>query len=1662
MGQRRLRSAISELLCANRRGGGGRSIAAVLVLCALSVGVYAAASESPAAAAAPGITAPERVYTGVGQNFTFTNVVDPISDDNRTIAADLTVGAICVNDPDNAAYDIDDCARVQLTLSGSPSTGMLFIPGLTPKTTPANAEVAVSPAGGLIDQMTNLPGDPAFVYHISGSEDQINDTLNTLEFQPAPGYEDLNDVDTALNLEVVGVNGDVMGGVVTKYVQIKVEGQNGSPTLTVPATPTDAPADTEQQYPPTVDPMNPLDPSNRIADAVDPEMCNFTFCGAPFQDPGDIESDDQMLLIAWLDSTCGQFHLRGGAFSSIGSALNHTVSLLLTNYPGGLGLENDQAAAIQTSLSLQAQTVDLTLQSSTVTDLTNAWAGIGDIAEVRYALSQITYKSPTDLGTCALNVAVNDLGNSGMPAMHGYVGSPIGGADMPQPGYEIPVAKSDEKVIAFNVKDTHPHVTVEQAAQGPGLDPTNQPAVFTATFSEAVDGLTSGNLTVTGAGGGNVDVQPPGPSDTYTITVSPTSDGTVTVSIPADQVHANAGPNDSTTFNKASTSTDNSITYDTTGPSATISPAAGQPDPASVAPINFSVQFNENVDPLTFDSSDISFTGSSAGGPLTAFVTPVNATTFDVSVVGMNTSGPVVASVSGGGVDDLAGNGNTASGTASVTWTNIADVTPPTVIIDQAAGQPDPTSTEPVQFTAVFSEPVVGFTSGDVDLTGVGSIGAVASVSGGPSVYTVSVTGMTQDGDIIASIPTAAATDGTNPSLASTSNDNTVTWAQGVAGVTDHFIVTAAASTTAGTVKTVTVTAKDFTNATVATYAGTVHITTSDGAAQLPANATLTNGVGTFAVILKTAGAQTATATDTVMASITGTTSSITVNPAATTKYTVATPASPSIGTPTTATVTAKDTYNNTTPAYAGIVHLTSSDGAATLPANGPLTSGVGSFQVTFNTTGAQTVTATDTVTMAITGVSNSVTVLGTPATHFSVTTNASTTAGSAINVTVQALDAADAATTNYSGTVHFTSSDGQAVLPGNTTLVGGLGTFPVTLKTAGNVTVTATDTVTASITGTTAAPVTVTPAAATHLSVAAPASATNGSPITVTVTALDQFDNTDTSYAGTVHFTTSDGAAALPANSTLTNGTGQFAATLNTNGSQTVTATDTVTPSITGTSGAINVSNAPPPPATHFSVTANASATAGVALTVTVTALDASNAGTTGYSGTVHFTSGDGLATLPADSVLVNGVGMFSVTLATAGNQTVTATDTVIPSINGTTAGTVISAATASHFTVSTPAAATVGLPISAVVTAEDTFGNTATGYAGTVQITSSDAAAVLPAANTLTNGVGSFQVTLNTLGNKTVTATDSVNNAITGTSNATNVSNVPPAPATHFSVSAPASATAGTSFSVTVTALDASNATANSYSGTVHFTSTAAGTVPADVALVNGVGVVSATLTSSGNQTITATDTVSASITGTSNTIAIAAAPAAKLQISTLVLLQVTTLNATLRTAATGGQQYSFTVTALDQFGNIATGYNGVVHFSSDDPTAVLPADSTLTNGVGTFTVTFQNLGTHTVSAVDAGNAAIAGASSAGVVVAADPVTPTTSTVPTLPPLPTLPALPASPTTPTTALRPVVTALPATGTDTSSIVLLAVFTLLGGGTLVVLRSRRREAASR
>jgi subtilase family serine protease len=135
-------------------------------------------------------------------------------------------------------------------------------------------------------------------------------------------------------------------------------------------------------------------------------------------------------------------------------------------------------------------------------------------------------------------------------------------------------------------------------------------------------------------------------------------------------------------------------------------------------------------------------------------------------------------------------------------------------------------------------------------------------------------------------------------------------------------------------------------------------------------------------------------------------------------------------------------------------------------------------------------------------------------------------------------------------------------------------------------------------------------------------------------------------------------------------------------------------------------------PGVTHFVVSAPTTTTAGAPFSITVTADDANGNPVTGYTGTVHFTSSDGQAVLPPNYTFTsadNGSHAFSVTLETAGSQSVSVADTSNSSIGGSATLTVNAAAASKLVFGQQPTNATVGVAISPSVTVRvlDAYGN-------------------------------------------------------------------------------------------------------------------------------------------------------------------------------------------------------------------------------------------------------------------------------------------------------------------------------------------------------------------
>src|SRR5205823_331734 len=201
--------------------------------------------------------------------------------------------------------------------------------------------------------------------------------------------------------------------------------------------------------------------------------------------------------------------------------------------------------------------------------------------------------------------------------------------------------------------------------------------------------------------------------------------------------------------------------------------------------------------------------------------------------------------------------------------------------------------------------------------------------------------------------------------------------------------------------------------------------------------------------------------------------------------------------------------------------------------------------------------------------------------------------AGTSFSFTVTAQDSFGNTDPSYGGTVRFSSSDTASgvSLPPSSTLTGGQGSFSATLIKAGMQTLTACD---PAIAFSATADLTVNPASASKLILAtATTTPTAGTSFSFTVTAQDPYGNTATSYAGTVHFTSSDTSAGvvLPPNPALTNGQRTFSATLIKAGSQTLTASDatngfSATASLSSNEQPSNLQSlatltSPPPPAT-------------------------------------------------------------------------------------------------------------------------------------------------------------------------------------------------------------------------------------------------------------------------------------------------------------------------------------------------------------------------------------------------------------------------------------------------------------------------------------------------
>jgi hypothetical protein len=384
------------------------------------------------------------------------------------------------------------------------------------------------------------------------------------------------------------------------------------------------------------------------------------------------------------------------------------------------------------------------------------------------------------------------------------------------------------------------------------------------------------------------------------------------------------------------------------------------------------------------------------------------------------------------------------------------------------------------------------------------------------------------------------------------------------------------------------------------------------------------------------------------------------------------------------------------------------------------------------------------------------------------------------------------------------------------------------------------------------------------------------------------------------------------------------------------------------------------------LAISALSEQTAGTAITVTLTATDEYGNTTTSYAGaktlawsgpssspsgkppeypagatTVTFTSGVGKAT---------GIKLFdaATTMLTVKEGS---------SVEGTSGSFLVKVAATKKFSVPTPPEQEAGVAFNVTLTATDEYGNLAKTYTGAKTLAWSGPASSpsgqtpeypsTATAVTFTEGVGTASAL------KLYDAQSPTLKAKEGTiEGASAAFTVKAATAISFSVPTPTEREAGGAFNETVTALDTWHNTAKSYAGakTLSFSEPAsspngkAPVYPATVTFTAGAGTASIKLYDAQNTTLKATE---GTIEGVTGSFTVKAATTKKFTVPTPPEQEA-------------GVAFNVTLTATDEYGNLATSYTGSRTLAFSEPASspggfapeypTTATTVTFTEGVGT----------------------------------------------------------------------------------------------------------------
>ena len=738
-----------------------------------------------------------------------------------------------------ADYDITNCTRIKMQVThGRLSVGPLtqrFKDDASGIDDPASP-VYLTPSGAQVDlsSVSEYNAENGVkILSLNGTKLQLNNALQLLTYTPNPDENDDGNTTTNDFYRYDGFNPETLDLSLTIDetvdppdstlewdVDIRVLDINDWPELDGANDFGDGAGDgpVAQTADPGIEKIIPGMYS--LTDIDNDEIVDGDGSDDPDRNDG---AGNDMMLIGYLDcdtdpaplSDTG-FHFSSATYESgvttIDSALNFMLGLGNPPVPPAVP-PADQAEADGFAQKLLVKSAFLTALAATPigsnTMLTSAgpvdygtfFVGVTEIDEVQAAIENIYFEHDIESDSCEMLVIVSDLGNNGLPLQ--YVSNP----DFRQYGVEFPAfgfdwdqftittgelqeidVSFDSSTLYVNEGDTA--TAPVRVTPPPPIAPDPERPLFSFRWA-AVDGTaiagthyqgTSNNNPVVGSADLEVLVEtsifpdvvgnraftfelevpsdlPPGEIDE--------PDGYRIVSaVPTRQVVIIDDDDDAKSITSVSGAMVPEGDTGTTNLTFTIGldgPADGNESvTVDASSVGASV---EGTDYETFDPQVVTFAPGATSATVDVVVNGDTEIELD-EIITLNLSLPVDV-----GLTTVSGSGTIENDDAA-----------PTVTIDQGVTQSDPTNVSPIVFDVVFDKPVTGFDSGalDVNLSGTAGgtlVATIAPVGVSTTRYTVSVTGMTTSGNVVATIPADAAQDAVlRNNEPSTSDDNSVTW----------------------------------------------------------------------------------------------------------------------------------------------------------------------------------------------------------------------------------------------------------------------------------------------------------------------------------------------------------------------------------------------------------------------------------------------------------------------------------------------------------------------------------------------------------------------------------------------------------------------------------------------------------------------------------------------------------------------------------------------------------------------------------------------------------------------------------------------------------------------------------------------------------------------